>query len=171
MNTSEMPIHIGEAADAAFATRFRQALSDASHSHISRTHYVTDERLMSLSDSDCVWPTPARARFLIKVSSNTLCRCYHVVRKSMVLDGLEMAIRNPGACDSLFTCKLWALFALGEVYSTRTPSSESCFPGLAYFARASRMLRVLNERPRMDSIETVLLLVRLFWPSRTIRHS
>lgn len=161
INTSEMPIHIGEAADAAFATRFRQALSDTQHGHIPRTHYVTDEELMALSDIDCQWPTGPRARFLVKVSLNTICQRFHVVRKSAICDGLEVAIRNPSGCDELFKCKLWALFALGEVFSTRTVSSDGLFPGLAYFGRASRMLRVLGERPRIDSIEILLLLVRL----------
>ncbi|EOD43596.1 putative fungal specific transcription factor domain-containing protein [Neofusicoccum parvum UCRNP2] len=158
MNTAEMPIHIGEAADAAFATRFRQALSDTQHRHIPRTHYVTDEELMALTDIECPWPSGPRARFLVKVSLNTICQRFHVVRKSAILDGLEMAIRNPAGCDQLFKSKLWAMFALGEVFSTRTVSPDGYFPGLVYFARASRMLRVLGERPRIDSIEVVLLL-------------
>ncbi|OJD29068.1 fungal specific transcription factor domain-containing protein [Diplodia corticola] len=158
LNTSEMPIHIGEAADAAFATRFRQALSDTPHRHIPRTHYVTDEELMALTDVDCQWPIAPRARFLVKVSLNTICQRFHAIRKSALLDGLEMAIRNPTGCDELFKCKLWAMFALGEVFSTRTVSAQGYFPGLLYFARASRMLRVLGERPRIDSIEILLLL-------------
>ncbi|KAL1651212.1 hypothetical protein SLS58_000550 [Diplodia intermedia] len=158
MNTSEMPIHIGEAADAAFATRFRQALSDTPHRHIPRTQYVTGEELMVLTDVDCQWPTAPRARFLVKVSLNTICQRFHAIRRSALLDGLEMAIRNPTGCDELFKCKLYAMFALGEVFSTRTVSAQGYFPGLLYFARASRMLRVIGERPRMDSIEILLLL-------------
>ncbi|KKY26037.1 putative fungal specific transcription factor [Diplodia seriata] len=149
MNTSEMPIHIGEAADAAFATRFRQALSDTPHRHIPRTQYVTGEELMALTDVDCQWPTAPRARFLVKVSLNTICQRFHAIRRSALLDGLEMAIRNPTCCDELFKCKLYAMFALGEVFSTRTVSAQGYFPGLLYFARASRMLRfvVLATRP------------------------
>lgn len=160
MNTCEMPIHIAEAADAAFATRFRQALSDTPHSHIPRLSYVSDEALMSMMDADCPWPSAPRARFLVKVCLNTILQRFHVVRKSAVLDGLEMAIRNPAACDQLFKCKLWAIFALGDVFSARTVSSEGCFPGLAYFARASRIMQVMGERPRIDSIEILILLVR-----------
>ncbi|EKG22123.1 Transcription factor fungi [Macrophomina phaseolina MS6] len=158
INTSEMPIHIAEAADAAFATRFRQALSTDGHRHIPRTHYVTDEELMKLRDVDCQWPTGPRARFLVKVTLNTIGQRYHIVRKSVIWDGLEVAIRNPVGCDELFKCKLWAIFALGEVFSTRTISPDGIFPGLKYFARACRMLCVLSERPRIDSIEILLLL-------------
>lgn len=163
MNIAEMPFHIGEAADAAFATRFRQALSDRPHAHIPRDHYVTDEGLMALSDSNCPWPTPAQARFLMKAALNALKRFYHVVRKTVVLDTLEKVVQNPSALasDTLVTCKLWALFAIGEVYSSRTAYTGSSFPGLVYFAQASKMLRALSERPRIDSIEIMLLLVRI----------
>lgn len=155
-----MPIHVSEATDAAFATRFRQALSDAPHRHIPRTHYESDEALMVLSDSVCPWPAPAQARFLVQVALNTVLKRYHIVRKSTVLEGLEKAIQNPAVCDRLLICKLWALFALGVIYSTKAASSESSFPGIAYFARASRMLYATTERPRLDSIEIMLLLVR-----------
>ena len=63
MNTSNTPILIGEAADAAFATRFRQAIFDANH--IPRTSFATDEKLVSLANSHCQWPAPSRARFLV----------------------------------------------------------------------------------------------------------
>ncbi|KAF2089029.1 hypothetical protein K490DRAFT_37986, partial [Saccharata proteae CBS 121410] len=158
LQTSEMPFHINEAADAAFATRVRQALSDGPHNHIPRCHYVTDETLMSLTDMDCPWPPPARARFLVKAAVKYISQNYHIFRTSAVLDGLEIAVRNPAACDRLFIFKLWALFALGEVYSTKAASSKGGFPGLAYFTRASAILRILSERPRIEAIETILLL-------------
>ncbi len=44
MSSLDMPIHISEAADAAFATRFREALTPHSV-HIPRTSYVRDEAL------------------------------------------------------------------------------------------------------------------------------
>ena len=60
------------------------------------------------------------------------------------------------------SCKLEALFALGEAYSFRSQSvSEDTFPGLAYFARAARTLRGCRERPQMDYIEVLLLLVSI----------
>ena len=160
MRSSEFPIHIGEAADAAFASRFRQALLGVSHSHIPRTHYASDERLVALAKSSCAWPMPARARFLVKVSLDTVCQYYHVVRKSAVLDGLERFLQKQATTDVIFESKLWALFALGEVYSSRTMSVENTFPGMAYFAQSTKVLSQVKERPTMDSIEVRLLLVR-----------
>ena len=49
----EMPIHVGEAADAAFATRFRQAVSGVPVDHIPRTDYALDRDLVMLSEADC----------------------------------------------------------------------------------------------------------------------
>ncbi|KAF4422089.1 positive activator of transcription [Fusarium acutatum] len=103
MNVLHTPVLIGEASDAAFATRFRQAISEPGHSHIPRVNYAPDERLLALSDQDCPWPIPSRARLLVNV-----------------------ALKN--------------------------------FPGMAYFARATRILRIISERPRIDAIEIRLLL-------------
>ncbi|KAH7009938.1 fungal-specific transcription factor domain-containing protein [Ilyonectria destructans] len=158
MNIPHTPILIGEASDAAFATRFRQAISSARHNHLPRINYPTDERLLALSDIDCPWPFPSRARLLVNVALKYVTRCYHIVRRSQILEGLEQTIQNPHSSDSLLKSKLWALFAIGEMYSTRTAAAESNFPGMGYFARATRVLRIISERPRIDAVEIRLLL-------------
>ncbi|KAK1978299.1 fungal-specific transcription factor domain-containing protein [Colletotrichum cereale] len=158
MNIPHTPILIGEASDAAFATRFRQAISTLEHSHIPRVNYATDERLLTLSDTDCPWPSPARARLLVGVALRYVSRCYHIVRKSLIMDALEQTLQNPAESDSLLKSKLWALFAIGAMYSTRSATSEKHFPGMGYFARATRVLRIVSERPRIDVVELRLLL-------------
>lgn len=158
MNVLHTPVLIGEASDAAFATRFRQAISEPGHSHIPRVNYAPDDRLLTLSDADCPWPIPSRARLLVNVALKYVSRCYHIVRKSQILEGLEQTIQNPHSTDSLLKSKLWALFAIGEMYSTRTAAKEKNFPGMRYFARATRVLRIISERPRIDAIEIRLLL-------------
>ncbi|RSL47265.1 hypothetical protein CEP53_009999 [Fusarium sp. AF-6] len=158
MNVLHTPVLIGEASDAAFATRFRQAISEPGHSHIPRVNYAPDDRLLTLSDADCPWPIPSRARLLVNVALKYVSRCYHIVRKSQILEGLEQTIQNPHSTDSLLKSKLWALFAIGEMYSTRTAAKEKNFPGMRYFARATRVLRIISERPRIDAVEIRLLL-------------
>ncbi|KAK1470496.1 fungal specific transcription factor domain-containing protein [Colletotrichum cuscutae] len=158
INIPHTPILIGEASDAAFATRFRQAISSAESSHIPRVNYATDERLLALSDTDCPWPSPARARFLVGVALRYVSRCYHIIRKSSILDALEQTLQNPAESDSLLKSKLWAMFAIGAMYSTRSATSEKHFPGMGYFARATRILRIVSERPRIDVVELRLLL-------------
>ncbi|CCT69619.1 related to positive activator of transcription [Fusarium fujikuroi IMI 58289] len=158
MNVLHTPVFIGEASDAAFATRFRQAISEPGHSHIPRVNYAPDERLLALSDQDCPWPIPSRARLLVNVALKYVSRTYYIVRKSQILEGLEQTILNPHSADSLLRSKLWVLFAIGEMYSTRTAAKDRNFPGMAYFARATRILRIISERPRIDAIEIRLLL-------------
>lgn len=163
-----MPVHIGEAADTAFATRLRQAMAeDNSLKHMPRIHYVTDARLTALAASQCPWPSMPRARLLIKFAMDTVGAVYHTVRRSEIYGGLKVHYQNlasgvPGVQDTVYGYKLWALFALGEVYSCRTPaSSPDHFPGLAYFSQACRILREFRERPLFDDIEVFLLLVGL----------
>ncbi|KAF5025161.1 hypothetical protein F66182_2737 [Fusarium sp. NRRL 66182] len=158
MNVLHTPVLIGEASDVAFATRFRQAISEPGHSHIPRVNYASDERLLALSDEDCPWPIPSRARLLVNVALKYVSRSFYIVRRSQILEGLEQTIQNPHSTDSLLKSKLWALFAIGEMYSTRTAARDKNFPGMAYFARATRILRIISERPRIDAIEIRLLL-------------
>ncbi|GJC88389.1 putative transcriptional regulatory protein C3C7.04 [Colletotrichum liriopes] len=160
-NVFRTPILIGEVADAAFSTRFRQVISDPfapQPRHMLRVNYAPDTELMSLVKSEVAWPTPSRSRFLVEVALKYVSRRYHVVRRSLVMESLEQSIHNPSWGDLMLRSKLWALFAIGELYSTRSIPSEKDFPGMAYFAKASRILGVLDERPGTDSIEIILLL-------------
>ncbi|KAK1994954.1 fungal-specific transcription factor domain-containing protein [Colletotrichum falcatum] len=160
-NVFRTPILIGEVADAAFSTRIRQVISDPfapQPRHMLRVNYAPDTELMSLVKSDTAWPTPSRSRFLVEVALKYVARRYHVVRRSRVMENLEQSIHNPSWGDLMLRSKLWALFAIGELYSTRSIPSEKEFPGMAYFAKASRILGVLDERPGTDSIEIMLLL-------------
>ena len=127
--------------------------------HIPRTDYAMDKYLLMLAEADCAWPSPARARFLLETSLHAVCPCYHIVRQSTTRRDLDLALRGESSYDSLTTCRLWALFVLGVLHATKVPSHRHCFPGLAYFAQASRLLRFLSERPRLEYIEVLLLLV------------
>jgi proline utilization trans-activator len=159
--TPEMPVLVGEATDAAFATRFRQALSGKTQSHFPRTQYAPNPASASLSLVNFSRPAPARARVLIKVALNTICRRYHLVQKSAILAILDQSIQNPAQCDAIPTCKLFAMFALGEAYSARATFPGQKFPGIDYYNNATHILRVLSEEPRIECIEVMAMLVRL----------
>lgn len=158
--TSDTPIWIGEASDAAFATRLAQLLAapDLDPGHLPRTSYVTDAQLLVGATKASNWPTPAHRRFLAQAALQSLKHYYHVVRASQVLEYLEYNPGNPALTD-VAQCKLYAIFAIGELYSSRLRSRDESFPGLAYFSKASRMLGIIQERPDLDVVETTLLLV------------
>ncbi|KAI1843554.1 hypothetical protein JX266_010187 [Neoarthrinium moseri] len=168
--TPGAPILIGEAADAAFATRLCQALSNESFVHIQRTSFPADNTLLALAGPICPFPTPGRARFLLKAALKNVSRGYHIVLKSASHVALEKLIHQPSTADILLSSKIWALLALGELYTARSGKPESQFPGLSYFAQASRALHVIQERPSLDSIE-VLLLLSVYNINCNRRHS
>lgn len=171
LNTSGSLGHVGESADTAFMTRFRQAATgDDSISHFPRTHYVSDAKLAMLADVAVPWPPLPRARLLVRFALDTVGSCYHCVRRSEINSGLKQHYRNLPTYDTAFSCKLWALFALGEVFSARSKAtSEDDFPGINYYARASRIVRGLRERPQLEMVEVYALLVSCV--SRFLRRS
>lgn len=158
--TSDTPIWIGEASDAAFATRLAQFLSapEGDPGHLPRTSYVTDEQLREFAARPIDWPLHGKALFLVQAALRSLNRCYHIVRASQVLDSLERAAEIDGEND-VTTCKLYALFAIGELFTSRSKGPDESFPGLGYFAKASKKFGIFSERPILDVLETVLLLV------------
>lgn len=156
------PIHVCEAACTAFATRIRRVLTKSENtSHIARTQYTGESTLMSMRDAAIKWPSLAQARLLIQVVFSQVTRVYHVVLRKSTLDQLEDAYRKADFDDPVLTCKFFALFALGEVYSARSNSSLDCkVPGVAYYVNAIMLIPILPERPSLAHIESLLLLVR-----------
>ncbi|KAL9616279.1 MAG: hypothetical protein Q9160_008841 [Pyrenula sp. 1 TL-2023] len=157
--TPDMPVLVGEATDAAFATRFRQALSGKTQSHFPRIQYTSNPIAAFVTLVDVPGPTPARARVLIKVALNTIFRRFHLVRKSTALALLDQFIRTPAQCDVISIGKLFAIFALGEAYSARAAFPGAKFPGIDYYNHATNILRVLSEQPRIECVEVLAMLV------------
>ncbi|CAG8056975.1 unnamed protein product [Penicillium salamii] len=154
------PIHICEAACTAFATRIRRVLTKSeATSHIARTQYTWESTLMSMRNPGIQWPSLPQARLLIQVVFSQVTRVYHVVLRRSTLDQLEDAYRKANFNDPVLTCKFFALFALGEVYSARSNSSIDCkVPGVAYYVNAIMLIPILPERPSLTHIESLLIL-------------
>ncbi len=84
---------------------------------------------------------------------------YHIVRKSLILQSLEQSLQNPDSLTRLVRSKLLALFAIGELYSVRVVNKGNDYPGMLYFAKATKAVYIVCERPQFDAIELRLLLV------------
>lgn len=177
-DSSLPPIHVCEAACAAFATRLRKVLTKSeSISHIPRTQYTPEAILMRICNRAVNWPSLPQARLLIQIVFSQVTRVYHLVLRKKTVNQLEDVYRKGKFDDPVLTCKFFALFALGEVYSARsTPSLECNVPGVAYYVNALTMVSILPERPSLVHIESILLLVREFrfcltFPKRLLLQS
>ncbi|KAJ6098570.1 hypothetical protein N7467_000105 [Penicillium canescens] len=157
---SSPPIHIGEAACTAFATRLRKVLTKSdTTTHMPRTQYTPESTLMKIRNPAIQWPSLPQARLLIQIVFSQVSRVYHLVLRKSTIDQLEDAYRDGNFDDPVLTCKLFALFALGEVYSARSNSTLECnVPGAAYYVNAMTLIPILPERPSLTHIETLLLL-------------
>ncbi|RAK86385.1 hypothetical protein BO79DRAFT_247035 [Aspergillus costaricaensis CBS 115574] len=158
VHSSKVPILIGEVADAVFATRLRQLITGKTLSHIPRVTYPGHDQILELAKTEIPQPQPSRARFLLRVALEYLEGSFHIVRKSLVCALLEKYLHAPQSLDSLSTCKIFALLALGELHSNRFQNQEAQIAGLAYCSHASRAHGLLEERPSLDSIEVSLIL-------------
>ncbi|PYI11498.1 fungal-specific transcription factor [Aspergillus sclerotiicarbonarius CBS 121057] len=157
-DTSAPPIYMGDAACTAFATRLRQFLTgDPNTAHVARTQYTPES---SLLQGAAEWPGLAQSRLLIRIAFNQLSRVYHLFLRKSTLEQLESVYRTPTLRDDpSIMCKLFALFALGEVYSSRANPSPTCrVPGTKYYVRAMSLIPILPERPGVIHVESLLLL-------------
>lgn len=150
---------MGEAACTAFSTRLRQFLTgDPKTAHVARTQYTPES---SLLEGASQWPGLAQARLLVRIAFNQLSRVYHLVLRKSTLEQLESVYQIPSLRDDpALTCKFFGLFALGEVYSSRSSASPtSKVPGTKYYVRAMSLIPTMPERPGMIYVESLLLLV------------
>ncbi|KAE8410955.1 hypothetical protein BDV36DRAFT_103879 [Aspergillus pseudocaelatus] len=170
IQSSNMPILIGEAADAAFATRVRQALLRRDTEHIPRVSYPKDEDISWHASNPPRRLSSAQARFLLRTTLTHLQGCYHIVRKSAVTRLLDQFLREPSSLDMITRSKLYAIFALGELYSSRFRRSDQDIPGQDFFQSAMEAYGLLQERPSIDYTE-VSLLLSLFSLCTNRRHS
>jgi hypothetical protein len=76
------------------------------------------------------------------------------------LDKLEEIYRTASFVCPQNKAKYFALFAFGEAYSVRPGLSPESVPGTTYFAQALDLNQIIQERPSMMHLETLLLLVR-----------
>lgn len=155
-----VPIHVGEAADAGFATRLRQAIAGPSECHILRTQFMDDMTLRSIELEPFHLPGSVHAGFLINVAFNTVLRTYPIVRRSSLVGFEDLLTCGPTQGQSAHLCRLYALLALAEAYAAHNSLHSAAFPGAALFARALVMISQPSERPQIEQVETYLLLVR-----------
>lgn len=109
---------------------------------------------------DINWPSPASAKLLVETALGHINPGFHLALKKDTIDMLSSVYQNQSFNDPLLQCKYFALFAIGQVYSTpHDITNASAIAGTTYFARSLNLLQFIPERPSMTHIESLLLLV------------
>ncbi|KAJ5098824.1 fungal-specific transcription factor domain-containing protein [Penicillium argentinense] len=161
LGSTALPIYISEAACTAFATRLCQSLRgpDSSTPHLPRWRYTDESTLETLFNTEVQWPSLVYAKLLVKTALGHVNPAFHLVLRKETLDVLHGIYQREEFDNPGLKCKYFALFAVGEAFSTvYDTSNTSAMPGSAYFARAMSLLQIIPERPSMNHIESLLLL-------------
>ncbi|RAL09417.1 uncharacterized protein BO97DRAFT_168384 [Aspergillus homomorphus CBS 101889] len=168
-----LPVFISEAACTGFATRLCQCLDGEGIvvSHIPRMQYVAEPTLNQLSQTGVQWPSLSRARLLVKTALGHISPPFHVALVKSTIEYLHGIYERRAFDDPVLSCKYFALFALGELYSiSNDRTTQGMVPGMAYYARAIGLTPVLPERPTIMHIESLLMLA-LYSQSLNRQHS
>lgn len=155
-------MYIGEATSTAFAGLLHQCLTGSLDPIlVDQEAYTGHSVLKSLMNTELRWPSQAQAYLLAKVALNHLDPVFYSVLAAETLDQIQGVYLTNNFDDPVIKCKLFALFALGEVFSNPcTNDTGAPVPGTAYYARAMEYIVFLPERPCVTLVESLLLLVR-----------
>ncbi|KAH8800284.1 putative C6 transcription factor [Xylogone sp. PMI_703] len=163
-NASRQPIYIGEAACTAFGTRLRQFLNrNEPVAPLSRTKYSKDKSFLRMPNPAFQLPNRTYAHLLLKVALRFLGNDYHLMLRKSTIERMDVLYRDQNFDDPVFLCKLFALFAMGEMYANRRLSSTEGpdIPGTGFFTQAMSLLQDLHEEASVMYVEA-LLIIALF---------
>lgn len=161
-NASRQPIYIGEAACTAFGTRLRQFLhGNEPVAPLSRSSYSKDKSFLRMSDPVFQLPNRAYAHLLLKVALRFLGNDYHLMLKKSTFERMDVLYRDQNFDDPVLVCKLFALFAMGEMYANRRlPSTKGLdIPGTGFFIQAMSLVQDLHEEASVMYVEALLIIV------------
>lgn len=157
------PTYAGEAACTTFGRKLRQFLLDAdTPPPPPRPKYYKNVKLLRASSTDCQLPNQSDARLLVRVVLRFVGADYHFLRRKSFLEKLEETYLLPALEEPIWLCRLFTVFALGEVYSVRASRQKGQgVPGTAFFLKALEFFQDLYEEPTVEYIETLVLLVSI----------
>jgi proline utilization trans-activator len=158
---STQPVYIGEAACTAFGTRLRQFLNgNEPVAPLPRSVYTTDAVLLPTPALMCQLPNRIYADRLIKEALRFLGNDYHLMLRKTTAAKLDALYSGQGSDGQVFLCKIFAIFAMGEMYCNRRAKASE-IPGTEFFIQAMKLSRDIHihEEATVSYIETLLILV------------
>lgn len=106
-------------------------------------------------------PDRVRASLLIRRVDRFIGNNYQLFLKKSFFIKFDDAYALNDSSDLLWGCHLFALLALGELYSCyhAEPTNGKDVPGTAYFLQAIALLQDDYEHPSVEQVQVLLLLV------------
>lgn len=164
---SQQQHFVGESTCMAFSDRILQCLNTQSTTQpLSEDRHVQNPAFTRrLNSSACKLPERIRANLLVRVALRFIGQDYHFFLHQDFLRQLEKtySYKNDAQQDPIWTCKFFAVLALGELYSPSVPANGQrrvhSVPGTEYFLTAVSLLQDLFEEPSIAQVETMLLFV------------
>ncbi|KXT14862.1 hypothetical protein AC579_745 [Pseudocercospora musae] len=151
----------GEGACTAFADRLLECVDQSSDSPSSSTipGHVTHPTFNRLHKHDFELPNRIQASLLIRRVDRFIGNNYMLFLKKMFFEQFDRAYNTTDQPDILWACQLFALLALGELYSNyNMPTADSTVPGTAFFIQAVSLLQDTYEVPSLEQVQILLLL-------------
>ncbi|EKG17956.1 Transcription factor fungi [Macrophomina phaseolina MS6] len=116
--------------------------------------------LLRIANTEFQLPNKTYARMLVQVVLRFIGSDYHLIQRKSFLRRMEETYTAQTHDDPVFLCRLFVVFALGELYSKKTAvaGNRRTVPGTAFFLQAMSLFQDLHEEADVDYIETLLVM-------------
>ncbi|KAL1648132.1 hypothetical protein SLS58_002459 [Diplodia intermedia] len=155
------PLYIGGAACTAFGTRLRFYIKGNDMVPQPRRMVCYKHRgLLRIANTEFQLPNKTYARMLVQVVLRFIGSDYHLIQRKSFLRRMDEMYTAQTHDDPVFLCRLFVVFALGELYSKKTAvaGNRRTVPGTAFFLQAMSLFQDLHEEADVDYIETLLIM-------------
>ncbi|KAK8240198.1 putative C6 transcription factor [Phyllosticta capitalensis] len=155
------PLYLGGAACTAFGTRLRYHVKGEDMAPPPRRVVFYKHRgLLRIANTEFQLPNKTYARMLVQVVLRFIGSDYHLIQRKSFMRRLDETYSAQTHNDPVFLCRLFVVFALGELYSKKTAvaGNRRSVPGTSFFLQAMNLFQDLHEEADVDYIETLLVM-------------
>ncbi|KZF20094.1 hypothetical protein L228DRAFT_35446 [Xylona heveae TC161] len=160
LDDARPPVYMGDSACSAFGARVRQVLDgDQSVLPNKPGMYYRHRVLQRICKTEYSLPNRNYANLLVRVVLRFIGSDYHLMLKKTFMEQLDETYKGT-LRDPVFLCRMFIIFALGEMYScrpTRPSRNGPEVPGTGFFLQAMSIFQDLHEEATVSYIETVVL--------------
>ncbi|KAI8192398.1 putative transporter [Colletotrichum sp. SAR 10_75] len=149
------PVYVGAAAFTAFANILWHD-GPTPPRNVKVFKHPTLQRAIK---TDYKLPNYTYANLLVQVVLRFIGSDYHLLKKKSFSQRVDR-LYGPATeqtPDTMFLCRLFAVFALGELYLKKSTSQREV-PGAKFFLQSVSLFEELYEEPNIEYIETLLLM-------------